>query len=355
MSYLGATQRSSSNRVIDLRSDTVTRPSPAMRAAMAAAEVGDDVYGEDPTVNALEVKVAALLGKEAALFVPSGSQSNLIALLTHCQRGEEYLVGASYHSFAAEAGGAAVLGGIAPFPLAVDAKGAITPAQVKAAIKPDDPHYPITRLLCLENTVSGQVQPLEAQQALAKLAHAEGLVVHLDGARLMNAAVALGVPPRALTAPMDSVSLCLSKGLGAPVGSVLSGTKSFIARARRHRKLVGGAMRQVGILAAAGLYALEHNVERLAEDHRNAAALAAGLTGLPGLTTQPAASNMVFIEPAEGRHEPLVAHLAERGIIVGAQKPRMRLVTHLDVTADDIDRVVEAFKNFFLKAVGRAF
>jgi len=349
MSYAGMADAkpSASNRIVDLRSDTVTRPGEAMRRAMAEAEVGDDVYGEDATVNALEQRAATLLGKEAGLYVASGTQSNLLALLAHCQRGEEYIAGETYHSYAEEGGGASVLGGIAVHPLAIDARGAITPEQVESAIKPDDFHYPVTRLVCLENTVSGHVQPLEQHRAIAAVARRHGLSVHLDGARLMNAAVALGRPAAEVADCADSVSLCLSKGLGAPVGSVLSGPKDFIARARRSRKMLGGGMRQAGILAAAGLYALDHHIDRLAEDHANAKRLAEGLAACKGLEVDAPETNMVFIAPAEEDLEPLRAHLATRGIIIAAQRPKTRLVTHLDVTPGDVDRVIEAFGAFY--------
>jgi threonine aldolase len=349
MSYAGMAdvEVSASNRIVDLRSDTVTRPGEAMRRAMAEADVGDDVYGEDETVNALELKVAALLGKEAGLFVASGTQSNLLAILAHCQRGEEYIAGETYHSYAEEGGGASVLGGVAVHPLAVDARGAITAEQVESRIKPDDFHYPITRLVCLENTVSGHVQPIENQEAIAAVARRHGLSVHLDGARLMNAAVALGQSPAAVGACADSVSLCLSKGLGTPVGSVLSGPKDFIARAQRGRKMLGGGMRQAGILAAAGLYALDHNIDRLADDQANAKRLAEGLAALPGLEVDAPETNMVFIAPGEKELEPVRAHLAARGITIAAQRPRTRLVTHLDITAEDVERTIEAFGEFY--------
>lgn len=349
MSYAGITdvEPSTSNRIADLRSDTVTRPSEGMRRAMAEAEVGDDVYGEDETVNALESRVATMLGKEAGLFLTSGTQSNLTAILGHCQRGEEYLAGDAYHVIIDEAGGASVLGGVVAQPLAVDARGAITPQQVEANIKPDDFHCPITRLVCLENTVSGRVQPLADQQAVADVARRHGLSVHLDGARLMNAAAALGETPAAVAACADSVSLCLSKGLGAPVGTVLSGPAGFIARGRRLRKMLGGGMRQIGVLAACGLYALDRNVDRLAQDHANARRLAEGLAALPGLDVDRPETNMVFIAPGEEDLEPLRQHLAARGIVIAAQRPRTRLVTHLDITAEDVERIIEAFADFY--------
>lgn len=338
-----------SNRRIDLRSDTVTQPTAAMREAMARAELGDDVYGEDPTVTALEARVAALLGKEAALYVTSGTQSNLLGVLSHCGRGEEYLIGDTYHVFKSEALGTSVLGGVASYPMKTDATGGLDPAQVTAGIKPDDPHSPMTRLLCLENTVSGRVQAPERIAALAATAHAAGLKVHLDGARLMNAAVKLGRPAAELVKSIDTVSLCLSKGLGAPVGSVLTGPADFIRRARRLRKMVGGGMRQAGVIAAAGLHAVEHHVERLAEDHANARRLAEGLAAFPRITVDLEAveTNMLFVQPHADDFDALRAYLAERGIVLAAQKPRIRVVTHLDVTAEDVDRVVETVAGFY--------
>ncbi len=338
------------SRIVDLRSDTVTRPSAGMRQAMAEAVVGDDVYGEDPTLNRLEAELAARAGKAAGLFLPSGSQSNLIALLTHCQRGEEYLAGADYHIFSAEAGGAAVLGGISPWPLPVDAQGGLRVAQVTQAIKPDDFHCAITKLLCLENTVSGQVQPQARIAALAQAGHHAGLLVHLDGARLFNAAVAQNLPLATLCQPVDTVSLCLSKGLGAPVGSVLVGPADFIHRARRNRKLLGGAMRQAGVLGAAGLYALEHNVARLAEDHANARFLAEELDLIPQIRLAPgkAATNMLFLgtsDPAD--LGPLCRHLAAQGFLIGGQQPLSRLVVHLDITRQDLERMLTLIAAFF--------
>jgi threonine aldolase len=341
--------RPSSNRLIDLRSDTVSRPSDAMREAMAAAEVGVDVYGEDPSVAALEGMAAEMFGKQAALFLSSGTQSNLAALLSHCQRGDEYIIGDSYHVFRAEAGGAAVLGGVSPFPLPTDEAGGISVAQVEAVIKPDDPHYPASRLVCLENTVSGRVQHPDHIAAIADMAHSRGLAVHLDGARIMNAAVALDVEPAALAAPVDSLSVCLSKGLGAPVGSVLCGSHDFVARARRMRKMLGGGMRQAGVLAVCGSYALSHNVARLAEDHANAAKLADGLAAVSGLRVDRSAveTNMVFIAPDPADHAPLRAHLADHGIILGGGGQKIRLVTHLDVDSGDMDRVIETMSSYF--------
>lgn len=352
--YAGMTQAdaAASNRVVDLRSDTVTQPTPAMREAMAKAEVGDDVFGEDPTITALEERVASLLGKAAGLYVTSGTQSNLLGVLSHCQRGEEYLIGDSYHVYRSEALGTSVLGGVASFPLKTDAGGGIDPEEVEAAIKPDDPHCPITRLLCLENTVSGRIQPQERIEALAATAHANGLSVHLDGARLMNASVKQGIAPAVLVASIDTVSLCLSKGLGAPVGSVLTGPKDFIARARRLRKMLGGGMRQAGVIAAAGLYVLDHHVDRLAEDHANARRLAEGLAAFSRLDVDVDAvdTNMLFIEPHPDDVDPLCLHLAEYGVVVAGQRPKIRIVMHLDVTESDVDRVIDAVGAFYRAA-----
>ena len=334
-------------RVIDLRSDTVTRPSEAMRRAMASAEVGDDVFGDDPTVRRLEAETAGRLGKEAGLFAPSGTQANLLALLSHCQRGDEYIVGQQAHTYRYEGGGAAVLGSIQPQPLDFAADGTLDLARVAKAIKPEDFHFARTRLLCLENTVGGLALPMDYLGEAEDLVRARGLAFHLDGARLFNAAVKLGVPPEAIARPFDSVSVCLSKGLGAPVGSVLCGSRELIERARRWRKMLGGGMRQAGLLAAAGLYALEHNIERLAEDHAKAARLAAGLGGIAGLEVDfaPAQTQMVFVRPgARGRGLP--AFLEERGILIAGGET-IRLVLHLDVSEDDIDPVLRAFEEFF--------
>ncbi|MGO1118667.1 low-specificity L-threonine aldolase [Rhodovibrionaceae bacterium A322] len=339
-----------SAHLVDLRSDTVTRPSEGMRQAMATAEVGDDVYGEDPTLNRLEAVLAERSGKEAGLFLPSGSQSNLIALLSHCNRGQEYLAGTPYHIFSAEAGGAAVLGGISPWPLTPNETGGLSVDQVLGAIKPDDPHSAITKLLSLENTVSGQVQPQDEIVALAEAAKSAGLSVHLDGARLFNAAVAQNLSLEILCAPVDTVSLCLSKGLGAPVGSVLVGPKDFIHLARRNRKLVGGGMRQAGILGAACLYALEHNVDRLADDHANAQFLADELSKIPQirLGSATAATNMLFMgtsDPAD--LIPLCRHLGEKGFVLGLQEPFTRVVVHLDVTREDLQQMVDLVAAYF--------
>ncbi|UYP29088.1 low-specificity L-threonine aldolase [Pseudomonas sp. Z8(2022)] len=329
--------------MIDLRSDTVTQPTAAMREAMLAAELGDDVYGEDPTVNRLEAWLAAELGFEAGLFVPTGTMSNLLGLMAHCERGDEYIVGQQAHTYKYEGGGAAVLGSIQPQPIEGEADGSLDLAKVEAAIKEDDFHFARTRLLALENTMQGKVLPLDYLAAAREFTRRRGLGLHLDGARLYNAAVRLGVPAREIARHFDSVSVCLSKGLGAPVGSVLCGSAALIGRARRLRKMVGGGMRQAGVLAAAGLYALQHQVERLAEDHANAARLGAALTEL-GYRIEPVQTNMVYVQLGE-RAGQIKAFMAERGIAVTAA-PRLRLVTHLDVSAEQTEQVIEAFAAF---------
>ena len=328
---------------IDLRSDTVTQPSAGMRAAMAEAPLGDDVYGEDPTVNRLQAVVAERLGFEAALFVPSGTMSNLLGLMAHCERGDEYIVGQQAHTYKYEGGGAAVLGSIQPQPLEVQADGSLDLQQVLAAIKPDDFHFARTRLLALENTMQGKVLPLDYLAAARQLTRAHGLALHLDGARLYNAAVQLGVEAREITRHFDSVSICLSKGLGAPVGSVLCGSQALIAKAARLRKMVGGGMRQAGLLAAAGLYALDHQVQRLADDHANAARLGEGLSAL-GLEVEPVQTNMVYVHMGE-RAAALKAYCASHGVVVSAA-PRLRLVTHLDVSAVQVEQVLGLFAGF---------
>jgi threonine aldolase len=336
--------------MIDLRSDTVTRPTPAMREAMAAAEVGDDVYGEDPTVNELESLAADMLGTQAAVFVCSGTQSNLIALLSHCQRGDEYIVGQQAHTYKYEGGGGAVLGGIQPQPLEFCADGTLDLRQVAAAIKPHDNHFARTRLLCLENTMGGKVLPLAYLQRARGFVDEHKLALHLDGARAFNAAVKLGVPVTEISRHFDTVSLCLSKGLGAPVGSVLCGRRDLILRARRWRKVVGGGMRQAGVLAAAGIIALQQHVERLAEDHENARRLAEGLAGIPALGVDPSSvqTNMVFCTIVGTDMDALRSHLRANGVVIGTGNP-LRLVTHLDVSASDIDKVVAAFGMYFDK------
>lgn len=342
-------------KTIDLRSDTVTRPTPAMRRAMAEAEVGDDVYGEDPTVNRLEARAAEMLGHEAALFVSSGTQGNLLALLTHCQRGDEYIAGQTAHAYRAEGGGGAVLGGIQPQPLDFEADGTLDLDRVAAAIKPDNYHFARTRLLCLENTQGGKVLSLDYMARARRLADERGIALHLDGARVFNAAVKLGVPVDTITGGFHSVQVCLSKGLGAPAGSLLCGDAAFVTEARRGRKMLGGGMRQAGILAAAGLLALEQHVDRLAEDHANARRLAEGLAGIDGIRVDPQAvqTNMVFATVVGGDASGFCDALARRGIVIPAVSP-MRLVTHLDVDAADVDRVVEAARDWFARALRRA-
>ena len=339
------------HKVVDLRSDTVTRPTSAMREAMMHAEVGDDVFGEDPTVNRLESLAAELLRKESAIFVASGTQSNLLALLSHCERGDEYIVGQQGHTYKYEGGGAAVLGSIQPQPLDYESDGTLDLARVESAIKPDDPHFARTRLLCLENTQGGKVLPLEYLKQARAFCDRTGLALHLDGARLFNAAVHLGVPVSEISDQFDTVSMCLSKGLGAPVGSVLCGPRNLIDKARRWRKVVGGGMRQAGLLAAAGVYALQNHIDRLQEDHDNARALAEGLKGIRSLTVEggEARTNMVFMSVASGRAEHLKSFLAERDVLIGKGET-VRLVTHLDVDRDDIERVVEAVTGFFERA-----
>ncbi len=331
----------------DFRSDTVTRPSEGMRAAMAAAEVGDDVYGDDPTVNRLEAVLAERVGKQAGLFVPSGTQSNLVALMTHCGRGDEYIAGQEAHCYVNEAGGAAVLGSIQPQPIANQPDGTLKLEDIEAAIKPDDVHFARTRLLALENTIGGKVVSLDYMKQATDLAHARGLATHLDGARLFNAAVKLGVAAKEVARGFDTVSVCLSKGLGTPVGSVLLGPKDFIDKARRNRKILGGGMRQAGILAAAGLYALEHNVERLAEDHALAEKLAAGLSRFEALRVKPAATNMVFLEVAGADGTAFENFLRQRGVAMHSRYGRQRWVTHLDVEEADVDAALEAVAEYF--------
>ncbi len=331
---------------IDLRSDTVTRPTDAMRASMAAAEVGDDVYGEDPTVNALQDRLAGDLGFEAALFVPSGTQSNLVALLAHCARGDEYLVGMDAHTYKYEGGGAAVLGGIQPQPLAHASDGTLPLGAVEAAIKPDDAHFARTRLLCLENTWHGRPMPLQYLADARALCDRRGLGLHLDGARLFNAAVAQAVPARDIARHFDSVSVCLSKGLGAPVGSALLGTRALIAQARRWRKVTGGGMRQAGILAAGALHALDHHVDRLADDHGRAARLAAALSAL-GVEVTGQHTNMVFVQMAPASTTSLVEHMAGAGVRLSpGSEGKLRLVLHLDVDDAGLKRVVDAWATF---------
>jgi threonine aldolase len=341
---------------VDLRSDTVTQPTTAMRAAMMAAPLGDDVFGDDPSVNALQDKIAALLGFEAALFMPTGTQSNLCGLLAHCQRGDEYLVGQQAHTYLYEGGGAAVLGSVQPQPLSHQPDGTLALADIEAAIKPDDAHFARTRLLALENTLGGKLIPMAYLQQATALAKRHGLDCHLDGARLFNAAVAqaaaLGsdafTEARRIAQCFDSVSVCFSKGLGAPVGSALCGSRAFLARAHRIRKMAGGGMRQTGLLAAAASHALDHHVLRLADDHALAQQLADGLRGLPGLAVEAPQTNIVFVDlqgAARARSAELMPYLVARGILASGLY-RLRFVTHMDVNAAGVAHTVAVLREF---------
>ena len=333
--------------LIDFRSDTVTRPSQAMRAVMCAAEVGDDVYGDDPSVNALEAKVASLIGMESAMLVASGTQSNLAALLTHCGRGDEYIVGQNYHTYLYESGGAASLGSIVPQPVPVESDGSLDLNKIVAVIKPNDLHYARSTLLSLENTHSGKVLSNAYMQSAIKLAHEHKLAVHLDGARVFNAAVAQQMSVKDICAGFDTVSVCCSKGLGAPIGSILCGPREFIQEARRWRKMLGGGMRQAGIIAAAIDYALDHHVVRLADDHANAQRLQHLLSAMPELQVNTANTNMLYIEfQSQDVGERAGQFLREHGILISAAK-RVRLVTHLDISANHIERFVVVLKQFF--------
>ncbi|MCY1504482.1 Low specificity L-threonine aldolase [compost metagenome] len=344
--------------IVDLRSDTVTQPTPAMREAMAAAPLGDDVFGTDPSVNALQEKIAALLGFEAALFVPTGTQSNLCAILSHCGRGDEYIVGQQAHAYRWEGGGAAVFGSVQPQPLDHAPDGTLPLAQIEAAIKPDDAHFARTKLLALENTLGGKLLPFDYVQAATDLAKSKGLQRHLDGARLFNAATAqaalnkrtdIRAEARRIAQCFDSVSVCFSKGLGAPIGSTLVGSREFIARAHRIRKMAGGGMRQAGLLAAAASHALDHHIDRLADDHALAQRLAQGLEGIEGLKVEAPHTNIVFVDltgAAQARSAELLASLNEQGILATGLY-RLRFVTHLDVDAAGVDRAVAAIRGFF--------
>ncbi len=344
---------------VDLRSDTVTQPTAGMRAAMAAAPLGDDVFGDDPSVNALQEKIAALLGFEAALFVPTGTQSNLCAIIAHCQRGDEYIVGQMQHCYRWEGGGGAVFGSVQPQPLEHQPDGTLALADIEAAIKPDDPHFARSRLLALENTLGGKLLPMAYLEQATALAKRKGLSRHLDGARLFNAAVAQAASSggdaraeaRRMAQCFDSVSVCFSKGLGAPVGSTLCGSRDLIARARRVRKMAGGAMRQAGMLAAAASYALDHHVDRLAEDHSLARRLADGLDGMEGLQVEAPQTNMVFVDlvgAAREQSAALLKHLSTQGVLATGLY-RLRFAAHLDVDAAGIDRAVAAIRGFFQK------
>jgi threonine aldolase len=342
---------------VDLRSDTVTQPTAAMRAAMQAAPLGDDVFADDPSVNALQEKIAGLLGFEAALFVPTGTQSNLCAILSHCQRGDEYIVGQMAHCYRWEGGGAAVFGSVQPQPLNHQPDGALALADIEAAIKPDDAHFARTRLLALENTLGGRLLPFDYVQQATTLAKSRGLSRHLDGARLFNAAVAqaaqTGNTPlaeaRRIAQCFDSVSVCFSKGLGAPIGSALCGSRELIARAHRIRKMAGGGMRQAGMLAAAASHALDHHVGRLAQDHALAKHLADGLAGIEGLQVEPPQTNIVFVDltgAAREQSAALLKHLAGQGVQATGLY-RLRFVTHLDVDTAGVDKAVAAIRQFF--------
>lgn len=337
------------NRPIDLRSDTVTKPTSAMRRAMAEAEVGDDVFGDDPTVQRLETRVAEVLGKEAALFVPSGAMANQLAVRVHTQPGDEILLDANAHIYFYEAGGPAALSGVMCRCLA-GMRGVFTGADVAAALRPADVHFPPTRLVCVENTHNrggGKVWPLDRLAEVAATARKHGLKLHLDGARLWNASVASGVPERDYAALFDTVSVCFSKGLGAPIGSALTGPRELIARARRFRKQFGGGMRQAGIIAAGALYALEHHRERLAEDHSNARHLATALAEMPGVDIDPATveTNLVYFRVTRVPAAELVAQLKTAGVLVLASGPdTIRAVTNLEVSAADIETAIAALR-----------
>lgn len=342
---------------VDLRSDTVTQPTRGMRGAMMAAPLGDDVFGDDPSVNALQEKIAAMLGFEAALFVPTGTQGNLCAILAHCGRGDEYIVGQMQHCYRWEAGGGAVFGSVQPQPIAHQPDGTLALADIEANIKPDDPHFACTRLLALENTLGGQLIPQAYLEQATGLAKRKGLARHLDGARLFNAAVAQAArdgsdartEARRIAQCFDSVSVCFSKGLGAPAGSALCGTRELVARARRVRKMAGGAMRQAGVIAAAATFALDHHVDRLAEDHALARRLAQGLAGIDGLQVEAPHTNIVFVDlvgAARERSGALLDHLKSQGVLATGLY-RLRFVTHLDVDAAGVERAIAAIRGFF--------
>ncbi len=337
-------------RVIDFRSDTVTRPSSAMRKAMMDAEVGDDVYGDDPTVNHLQARLAEMAGHEAGLLVASGTQSNLIALLTHCGRGDEYIVGQHYHTYLYESGGAASLGGIVPQPVMVEADGSLALHAIEAVIKPNDIHYARSTLLSLENTHLGKVLSNSYLASAIALARAHRLAAHLDGARVFNAAVAQDISLASITSQFDTVSICCSKGLGAPIGSVLCGPQSFIEEAKRWRKMVGGGMRQAGIIAAGISYALDHHIARLADDHANASALEQGLSDITELKVEKAQTNMLYVELASREQGlQLGEFMKQRGVLISPAK-RIRLVTHLDINAHDLNSFIDLCRQFFTQS-----
>ena len=346
MAFIQAGRRS-----VDLRSDTVTQPTQEMRDAMFRAEVGDDVFGDDPTVNRLEAMAAERMGKEAALFVASGTMGNLVALLTHCQRGQEMIVGDQSHTFINEAGGAAALGGIHPRTVKNQPDGTLSLADIEAAIRVENVHYPRTRLICLENTHNscfGTPLTVEYMQAVGNRAQSRGLKLHVDGARIFNAAVALGVEVKELAAPADSIQFCLSKGLGSPVGSLLCGTREFIYEARRNRKMVGGGMRQAGVLAAAGIISLTKMVDRLAQDHTNARRLMQGIAEIPGLVAEPVHTNIAYFRFApeaklsEAEFVQALEQHAVRLLSIGPR--RFRAVTHCWIDSSDIEAAIEAMR-----------
>ena len=320
-----------------------------MRKVMANAEIGDDVFSEDPSVNELEAEAAAVLGKEVAVYFPTGTQSNLCAILTHCRRGDELLVGKTYHTFKSEAGGASALGGIAFSTLPVQADGSLLASDISAAVRPDNFHDANTRLLGLENTISGRAVPLSQMRLSAEAAREHNLKIHLDGARIFNAAVALKVDVKAIAAVADTVSVCLSKGLGAPVGTVLAANKELEPTIRRNRKQLGGGMRQAGIVAAAGLFALRNNVDRLTEDHRRAADLARELSKLPAKCKLQVsqATNIIYVQPAPEDHASLHAYLKKREILIGNKRPAMRIVTHLGISDACIQATAKAIYQYF--------
>ena len=344
---------------VDLRSDTVTLPSPEMRQAIDEAELGDDVYGDDPTVNALEAKSAEMLGKEAGLFVTSGTQGNLVSMLAHCGRGDQVLVGDRSHIFTNEAGGASVLGSLFLYPVKTDRFGFLEPDLIRAGTTRTDYHVPPTKLLCIENThnqSSGQPLTAEQTQVMADAAREGGMSVHIDGARLFNAAISLGVDAADLAAPADSATFCLSKGLSCPIGSVVVGSEDFIDRARRWRKMLGAGMRQVGVVAAAGVYALDNMIDRLSEDHSNAKKLAEGLADIDGISVDPEAvkSNIVYFNIPPGSGTSISSDLKDRGILVNAGDPVMRMVTHYGISSEDIDYTLVAMQEHFRQAVAAA-
>ena len=342
---------------VDLRSDTVTQPTAAMRTAMMAAPLGDDVFADDPTVNALQARIANMLGFEAALFVPTGTQSNLCGIMAHCERGDEFIVGQLAHCYRWEGGGAAVLGSVQPQPLQNQSDGSLDLQAIEDAIKPDDAHFAKSRLLCLENTLGGKLLPFDYVQSATELARSKGLYRHLDGARLFNAAVAQAAQTgktaqqeaRHIAQCFDSVSVCFSKGLGAPVGSALCGSREFIGRAHRVRKMLGGGMRQSGVLAAAALHALDHHIERLADDHALATRLAQGLQGIEGLAVEAPQTNIVFVDllgAARQQSAALMAHLQDKGVRATGLY-RLRFVTHLDVDAAGVEKAITSIRAFF--------